>query len=207
MESGHTELKSDGLEPGPLKDSGMEPGPLSDRGTEPGPLSDSGMEPGPDGEGAPTAHSVSTAVDRDSGRQAKEGEKEEEEEERGGECVDGSLTGPAPPLAPEDGTELRPYHALLGMREVTLRVTCTRGGRKHSFSSQEAAGHFGGGLARYFGWKVQLKQPAMEVLLNISDDMATIGLALTKYKRNISNFGPTTLHSTIAYGILSYAVV
>ena len=113
MESGHIELKSDGLEPGPLRDSGMEPGPLSD----------SGMEPGPDGEGAPTAHSVSTAVDRDSDRQAKEGEKEEEGEGRGGESVEGSLIGPAPPLAPEDGTELRPHHALLGMREVTFRVT------------------------------------------------------------------------------------
>ena len=200
MESGHKELKSDGLEPGPLRDSGIEPGPLSD----------SGMEPGSDGEGAPTAHSVSTAVDRDSDRQAKEGEKEEEREGRGGESVEGSLTGPAPPLAPEDGTELRPYHALLGMREVIFRVTCTRGGRKHSFSFPEAAGHFGGGLARYFGWKVQLKQPAMEVLLNISNDRATIGLALTKeakFKQNISNFGPTTLHSTIAYGMLRYAVV
>lgn len=86
-----------------------------------------------------------------------------------------------------------------------FRVTCTRGGRKHCFSSPEAASHFGAGLARYFGWKVRLKNPDLEVLLNIADNSASVGIALTREsmcKRNIVQFGPTTLRSTIAYGLL-----
>ena len=38
-----------------------------------------------------------------------------------------------------------------------------------------------------------------------TDDDMSIGLALnkeSKYKRNIAHFGPTTLRSTIAYGLL-----
>ena len=92
-------------------------------------------------------------------------------------------------------------------QQTTFRVTCTRGGRKHCFSSMDAAKHFGAGLARYFGWKVQLKNPDLEVLLGISDDIATVRIALSresKYKRNITHFGPTTLRSTIAYGLLRY---
>ena len=57
----------------------------------------------------------------------------------------------------------------------------------------------------HFGWKVNLTQPQVEVLLNIFDDQATICIALTreaKFKRNIVHFGPTTLRSTLAYGLL-----
>lgn len=46
--------------------------------------------------------------------------------------------------------------------------------------------------------------PVVEYQRVVDDDMS-IGLALnkeTKYKRNISHFGPTTLRSTIAYGLL-----
>ena len=90
-------------------------------------------------------------------------------------------------------------------RQISFRVTCNRIGRKHCFSSVEAASHFGAGLARYFGWKVQLKDPDLEVLLNIANDDATVGIALSResqHKRNITHFGPTTLRSTIAYGML-----
>jgi tRNA G10 N-methylase Trm11 len=107
-----------------------------------------------------------------------------------------------------DFSGLRPYHELLGGRNINFRATCTRHGRKHSFTSQEAAKHFGAGLAQYFGWKVKLKQPDIEVLLDISGDSATVGLALTreaKFRRNIAQFGPTTLRATIAYGLLRCA--
>ena len=92
-------------------------------------------------------------------------------------------------------------------KSVTFRVTCTRGGRKHSFSSMDAARSFGAGLARWFGWTVQLKNPKLEVLLTIMGDVMTVAIALnheSKYKRNITHFGPTTLRSTIAYGLLRY---
>lgn len=90
---------------------------------------------------------------------------------------------------------------------VTFRVTCTRGGGKHSFSSMDAARYFGAGLARRFGWTVQLKNAELEVLLTIMGEGMTVAIALnqeSKYKRNIAHFGPTTLRSTIAYGLLRY---
>lgn len=93
---------------------------------------------------------------------------------------------------------------------LSFRVTCTRGGRKHQFSSMEAASRFGAGLARCFGWKVSMKNYDVEVLLDIHNDSAAVGIALTresKYRRNIAHFGPTTLRSTIAYGLLRLAAV
>ena len=88
---------------------------------------------------------------------------------------------------------------------LTFRVTCTRSGRKHAFTSQDAARSLGAGILNHFKWKVNLTQPQVEVLLNIFDDQATICIALTreaKFKRNIVHFGPTTLRSTLAYGLL-----
>lgn len=113
-------------------------------------------------------------------------------------------------LAPSEAAAgARPYQTLLNGRDITFRATCTRTGRKHKFTSPEAAKYFGAGLARYFGWKVQLKQPDIEVLLDITGDSATVGVALTreaKFKRNITHFGPTTLRATIAYGILRFEI-
>lgn len=116
----------------------------------------------------------------------------------------------APSEAAGDDNGARHYQMLLDGRDISFRATCTRGGRKHKFTSPEAAKHFGAGLARYFGWKVQLKQPDIEVLLDITGDSATVGVALTreaKFKRNITHFGPTTLRATIAYGMLRFEIL
>lgn len=89
-----------------------------------------------------------------------------------------------------------------------FRVTCTRTGNNHSFSSPEAAAKFGGGINDWFGWRVDLSHPDIEVLLNIVNNSVVIGIALTKEsrgKRNIAHFGPTTLKSSIAYSMLSLA--
>ncbi len=90
---------------------------------------------------------------------------------------------------------------------TAFRVTCVRGGRKHVFSSMEAAGRLGAGLEKRFGWKVLMKNYDIEVLLNIRGDGAKIFIALSqesKSKRNITHFGPTTLKSVIAYGMLRW---
>ena len=95
--------------------------------------------------------------------------------------------------------------SLLKKESITFRVTCTRSGRKHSFSSPDAAKLFGAGLAVYFGWKVKLKDSDIEVLLRIHGDEVRVGVALNreaKFKRNIAHFGPTTLRATIGYGML-----
>ena len=89
-----------------------------------------------------------------------------------------------------------------------FRVTCNRSGRQHSFSSPQAATYFGGGIDDYFDWKVNLSEPDIEVVLNISGDSATIGVALTKeslHRRDIKHFGFMTLRPTISYGLLRYS--
>ena len=87
-----------------------------------------------------------------------------------------------------------------------FRVTCTRThsgtNKKHPFTSMEAAASFGGGINDFFGWAVDLENFDLEVLLNIVDKNVVVGISLTKeslFKRNIVNFGPTTLRSTLAY--------
>ncbi len=99
-----------------------------------------------------------------------------------------------------------PSHpVLLNRKSVTFRVTCVRRGKKHGFSSMEAASKLGAGLSKLFGWKPQMKNYDIEVLLNIHGDEAKIFIALSKEsksKRNITHFGPTTLKSVIAYGML-----
>ena len=96
----------------------------------------------------------------------------------------------------EDGGEPRP---------ITFRVTCTRRGRQHSFSSMEAAGSLGHGLAERFGWKVQMKNADVNVLLWVTGDDMEVGVALnreSRFKRNITHFGPTSLRPTIAYSMI-----
>ena len=87
-----------------------------------------------------------------------------------------------------------------------FRVTCTRTNsvpsQKHLFTSMQAAAKFGGAINDLFGWIVDLENFDLEVLLNIVDHHVVVGISLTKeslFKRNIVNFGPTTLRSTLAY--------
>lgn len=89
-----------------------------------------------------------------------------------------------------------------------FRVTCTRSskeGRKHPFTSMEAASATGGRINDTFGWPVKMKNYDIEVLLDINDNCMVLGIQLTTeslHKRNITHFGYTTLQSTIAYCML-----
>ncbi|XP_074534510.1 tRNA (guanine(6)-N(2))-methyltransferase THUMP3 [Halichoeres trimaculatus] len=88
---------------------------------------------------------------------------------------------------------------------IKFRVTCNRAGDKHSFSSNEAARDFGGAVQEFFQWKADMTKFDIEVLLNIHNQEVVIGIALTEeslHRRNISHFGPTTLRSTLCYGML-----
>ncbi|CAL9704665.1 unnamed protein product [Knipowitschia caucasica] len=88
---------------------------------------------------------------------------------------------------------------------IKFRVTCSRAGDKHSFSSNEAARDFGGAVQEHFQWKADMTKFDIEVLLNIHNEEVVIGIALTEeslHRRNISHFGPTTLRSTLCYGML-----
>ncbi|XP_013864492.1 tRNA (guanine(6)-N(2))-methyltransferase THUMP3 [Austrofundulus limnaeus] len=95
--------------------------------------------------------------------------------------------------------------ALPEAKLVKFRVTCNRAGDKHSFSSNEAARDFGGAVQEFFQWKADMTKFDIEVLLNIQNNEVVVGIALTEeslHRRNISHFGPTTLRSTLCYGML-----
>ncbi|XP_076972790.1 LOW QUALITY PROTEIN: tRNA (guanine(6)-N(2))-methyltransferase THUMP3 [Tamandua tetradactyla] len=88
---------------------------------------------------------------------------------------------------------------------LKFRVTCNRAGEKHCFTSNEAARDFGGAVQDYFKWKADMTNFDVEVLLNIHDNEIVVGIALTEeslHRRNITHFGPTTLRSTLAHGML-----
>uniref|UniRef100_UPI00398E50CF tRNA (guanine(6)-N2)-methyltransferase THUMP3 isoform X2 n=1 Tax=Pristiophorus japonicus TaxID=55135 RepID=UPI00398E50CF len=92
-----------------------------------------------------------------------------------------------------------------GCGPLRFRVTCNRAGEKHSFTSMEAAREFGGAVQDLFQWKADMTKFDVEILLNIHDDEVVVGIALTEeslHRRNITHFGPTTLRSTLAYGML-----
>ncbi|XP_030062941.1 tRNA (guanine(6)-N(2))-methyltransferase THUMP3 isoform X2 [Microcaecilia unicolor] len=92
-----------------------------------------------------------------------------------------------------------------GSPVLKYRVTCNRAGDKHSFSSNEAARDFGGAVQEHFQWKADMTNFDVEVLLNIHGNELVVAIALTEeslHRRNITHFGPTTLRSTLAYGML-----
>ncbi|XP_077055177.1 tRNA (guanine(6)-N(2))-methyltransferase THUMP3 [Siphateles boraxobius] len=92
-----------------------------------------------------------------------------------------------------------------GVMPLKFRVTCNRAGDKHCFTSNDAARDFGGAVQEFFQWKADMTKFDVEVLLNIHNNEVVIGIALTVeslHRRNITHFGPTTLRSTLAYGML-----
>jgi len=87
----------------------------------------------------------------------------------------------------------------------SFRATCHRTGSHHCFQSPAAAAHFGGAVQDYFGWKVDLSNYDIEVVLWIEDRDVRVGISLTTqslHRRHITHFGRTTLRPTIAYGML-----
>ncbi|KFP70467.1 THUMP domain-containing protein 3, partial [Acanthisitta chloris] len=131
------------------------------------------------------------------GSEEPQGAGEEEEEE---DAKDEGQAGPGSGSKAGDG------EAGEGEGKVLkFRVTCNRAGDKHSFTSNEAARDFGGAVQEHFQWKADMTNFDVEVLLNIHNNEVVVGIALTEeslHRRNITHFGPTTLRSTLAYGML-----
>ncbi|XP_030632610.1 tRNA (guanine(6)-N(2))-methyltransferase THUMP3 [Chanos chanos] len=134
----------------------------------------------------------------DAGQDAAEDAVSMETEHKAAQEVDGQEGGsPERDGEPkEEGSEVKP---------LKFRVTCNRAGDKHSFTSNEAAREFGGAVQEVFQWKADMTRFDVEVLLNIHNSEVVVGIALTEeslHRRNITHFGPTTLRSTLAYGML-----
>jgi len=89
-----------------------------------------------------------------------------------------------------------------------FRCTCYRNGDLHKFSSMHVIRHIGGKVQDKFGWGVKMKGYDIEIVVNIDNNQAYFGLALTKHslhKRSIEHFGPTTLRATICASMLQLA--
>lgn len=90
-------------------------------------------------------------------------------------------------------------------RRPKFRVTCNRSGTTHKFTSMEAAAMFGGAVNDTFHWGVDMKNYDLEVVLNVAQDSLYVCLGLTReslHRRNLDQFGPTSLRCTIAYNML-----
>ncbi|EYC45812.1 hypothetical protein Y032_0416g1087 [Ancylostoma ceylanicum] len=99
---------------------------------------------------------------------------------------------------------------LTPQNSFTFRVTCNRAGEKsrHSFSSMDAAKALGAQINNIFGWRPDMKNFDMEVVLNIRNDTMLVMVALNKeslFKRNVCAFGPTTMRSTMCYCMTALA--
>ncbi|KYN20046.1 PREDICTED: THUMP domain-containing protein 3-like [Trachymyrmex cornetzi] len=90
---------------------------------------------------------------------------------------------------------------------LKYRVTCERSG-KHAIESKDVARVIGEILQDKFHWLVDLSMYHLEIVCKLIDDQLITHLRVThksKHHRNIINFGPTTLRSTICYNLLKLA--
>ena len=103
--------------------------------------------------------------------------------------------------------ELREVYQGANAKQNSLhqfRATCERQGKNHLFNSVEAAAALGSGVGDSTGWKVNLKSFNTEVVLEIHEDDATVGLVLYSdlHRRNrTANSGnwKTALNASFAY--------
>ncbi|KAG5307653.1 THUM3 protein, partial [Pseudoatta argentina] len=90
---------------------------------------------------------------------------------------------------------------------LKYRVTCERNG-KHAVESKDVARVIGEVLQDKFHWLVDLSMYHLEIVCKLINDQLITHLRVThksKHHRNIVNFGPTTLRSTICYNLLKLA--
>ena len=95
----------------------------------------------------------------------------------------------------------------------SFRVTCARADERnndsrHGFTSMDASMQFGLGLAEHVGWRADLKDPMIDVLLHITADDVLVGIKLTEeslHRRNIVALGRTPLIATICFALAHLA--
>jgi len=85
-----------------------------------------------------------------------------------------------------------------------FKVTASRSGGCHVLGSPEAARQFGAAVNDRFSWPVSMKTCDLDIILDISEQVVVVALAITRkalYKRNIIEFGPTALRATLAFSL------
>ncbi|XP_049456949.1 THUMP domain-containing protein 2 isoform X2 [Epinephelus fuscoguttatus] len=92
---------------------------------------------------------------------------------------------------------------------VSFRISCKcTGSLSRFFSTQEVSRVIGVGLSRLLGWRVDLKDPQLEVNVYLSDDHCLLGIPLTRLPlANRSYIKTTGLRSTVAWAMTSLAQI
>ncbi|XP_020777053.2 THUMP domain-containing protein 2 [Boleophthalmus pectinirostris] len=92
---------------------------------------------------------------------------------------------------------------------VTFRICCKcSGSLSRYFSTQDVSKVLGASLTTLLGWRVDLKNPHLEVNVNLTDDYCLQGIPLTKFPLANRNYVQTTgLRSTVAWAMASMAQI
>ncbi|TKS85879.1 THUMP domain-containing protein 2 [Collichthys lucidus] len=92
---------------------------------------------------------------------------------------------------------------------ISFRISCKcTGSLSRYFSTQEVSKIIGVGLSRLLGWKVDLKNPQLEVNVYLSDDHCLLGFPLTRLPlANRSYIKTTGLRATVAWAMASLAQI
>ncbi|XP_053189029.1 THUMP domain-containing protein 2 [Scomber japonicus] len=118
---------------------------------------------------------------------------------RGGDetLLQPSRNKPEPPLPPSSSVP------------VSFRISCKcTGSLSRYLSIQEVSRVIGAGLSRQLGWKVDLRNPQLEVNVYLSDDHCLLGIPLTRLPlANRSYIKTTGLRSTVAWAMASLAQI
>uniref|UniRef100_H3CWS2 THUMP domain-containing protein n=1 Tax=Tetraodon nigroviridis TaxID=99883 RepID=H3CWS2_TETNG len=91
---------------------------------------------------------------------------------------------------------------------VSFRISCKCTGSLSRYLAEDVSRVIGVGLSRLLGWKVDLKNPQVEVNIHLSDDYCLMGIPLTRLPlANRYYIKSTGLRSTIAWAIASLAQI
>ncbi|XP_034754723.1 THUMP domain-containing protein 2 isoform X2 [Etheostoma cragini] len=92
---------------------------------------------------------------------------------------------------------------------VSFRISCKcTGSLSRYFNTQEVSRVIGVGLSKLLGWKIDLKNPQLEVNVNLSDDHCLLGIPLTRLPLAHRSYMKTTgLRSTVAWAMASLAQI
>ncbi|TDH01530.1 hypothetical protein EPR50_G00181000 [Perca flavescens] len=92
---------------------------------------------------------------------------------------------------------------------VSFRISCKcTGSLSRYFNTQEVSRVIGVGLSKLLGWKTDLKNPQLEVNVNLSDDHCLLGIPLTRLPLAHRSYIKTTgLRSTVAWAMASLAQI
>ncbi|XP_055083193.1 THUMP domain-containing protein 2 isoform X2 [Periophthalmus magnuspinnatus] len=135
----------------------------------------------------------------------KKRDQDEQSHGEASQCKRKRLEHENPDGAPRDQQTER----LPSVDPVTFRICCKCSGSvARYFSTQDVSKVLGASLTTLLGWRVDLKNPHLEVNVNLTDDYCLQGIPLTKFPLATRSYVQTTgLRSTVAWAMGSMAQI